>query len=288
MYFCYLDESGVVELGASTDHFVLLGFAVPAATWKQKDAEVNSLKAKYGLRDKEVHTAWMARDYPEQKVVPSFESLNWDERRKAVLGTRALNLARATRTSNKALLKNYRKTEAYVHLTRAERVACLTELAKMVGGWNDVRIFADAHSKQHLNDVDHFRIAFEQVVTRFNTYLTIAATDHLGLLVQDNNQTVARRLTDVMRMYHRQGTLWSKIDRIVETPLFVDSELTSMVQLSDLCAYAVRRYFEKGETHLFSLIRNRFDRNKGKLVGLRHFTGKADCQCDVCVDHGRN
>jgi hypothetical protein len=66
MYFCYLDESGVVEHGASTDHFVLLGFAVPAATWKQKDAQVNSLKAKYGLRDVEVHTAWMARDSPVQ------------------------------------------------------------------------------------------------------------------------------------------------------------------------------------------------------------------------------
>jgi hypothetical protein len=286
MYFCYLDESGVVEHGAGTDHFVLLGFAVPAITWKQKDIQVNALKARFGLQDVEVHTAWMAREYPEQKVIPAFDTLTWEERRKAVLGTRALNLARATRKSNKELIRNYRKTEAYVHLTRAERMACLAELAEMIGGWADVRIFCDAHAKQHLNDIDHFRIAFEQVVTRFNTYLTVAA-DRLGLLVQDNNQTVARRLTNIMRMYHRQGTLWSDIDKIVETPLFVDSELTSMVQLSDLCAYATRRYFEKGETQLFSLIRNRFDRNRNKLVGLRHFTGKMKCQCDVCIEHGR-
>lgn len=286
MYFCYLDESGVVEHGVSTDHFVLLGFAVPAATWKQKDIQVNSIKAKYGLKDAEVHTAWMAREYPEQKVIPSFEGLNWEERRKAVLGTRTLNLARATRKSNKELLKNYRKTEAYVHLTRLERHACLTELAQLIGGWTDIRIFCDAHSKQHLNGIDHFRIAFEQIVTRFNTFLT-NATDDLGLLVQDNNPTVSRRLTDIMRTYHRQGTLWSTIDKIVETPLFVDSELTSMVQLADLCAYATRRYFEKNEQQLFALIRGRFDRNQKWLVGLRHFTGKTKCQCAVCVDHGR-
>ncbi len=287
MYFCYLDESGVVEHGASTDHFVLLGFAVPAAAWKPKDIQVNLLKAKYGLKDVEVHTAWMARDYPEQKIIPCFESLTWEERRKAVRGTRTLNLARATRTSNKELIKNYRKTEAYVHLTRSERYAFLRDLAQMIGAWSDVRIFCDAHSKQHLDDVDHFRIAFEQVVTRFNTYLTVA-TDDLGLLVQDNNQTVARRLTEIMRMYHQQGTLWSRIDKIVETPLFVDSELTSMVQLSDLCAYATRRYFEKDERQLFDLIRDRFDRNRDKLVGLRHFTGKTKCQCEVCLDHGRS
>lgn len=286
MYFCYLDESGVVEHGASTDHFVLLGFAVPAGAWKKKDSQINAIKAKYGLRDIEVHTAWMVREYPEQKTIPAFESMSPEERRKAVLGVRSLNLARSTRKSNKDLLKNYRKTEAYVHLTRTERHACVTELAETIGKWSDVRIFCDAHAKQHLADIDHFRIAFEQVVTRFNTFLSLA-TDHLGLLVQDNNETVSRRLTQVMRMYHRQGTLWSKIDKIVETPLFVDSELTSMVQLADVCAYATRRYFEKGEEQLFKLIRSRFDRNRDKLVGLRHFTGKAKCICDVCVDHGR-
>lgn len=286
MYFCYLDESGVVEKGASTDHFVLLGFAIPASTWKDKDFQVNSIKCKYGLKDVEVHTAWMAREYPEQKFIPSFETLSWDERRKAVLGTRILNIARASRRTNKELIKNYKKTDAYVHLTRTERKTCLCELANLIGGWGDVRLFCDAHSKKHLTDIDHFQIAFEQIVTRFNTFLTVA-TDRLGLIVQDNNQTISLRLTKLMRMYHHQGTLWSSIDKIVETPLFVDSELTSMVQLSDLCAYATRRYFEKNEKYLFDLIRGRFDRSRDKLVGLRHFTGKSFCQCDICLEHGR-
>lgn len=286
MYFCYLDESGVAEHAANTDHFVLLGFAIPADTWRDKDRQVNLIKDTFGLRDVEIHTAWMARDYQEQKIIPGFEQLDWESRKKAVLGARLLNLGRASRKSTKELAKNYKKTEPYVHLTRQERLTCLRELAQLIGSWSDVRLFCDAHAKAHLNGLDHYKIAFEQVVTRFNTFLDIA-TDKLGLLVQDNNQTVAKRLTEVMRQYHRQGTLWSKINKIVETPLFVDSELTSMVQMSDLCAYATRRFFDKGETELFDLIRIRFDRNRDRLVGLRHFTGRMQCQCDICIDHGR-
>jgi hypothetical protein len=83
------------------------------------------------------------------------------------------------------------------------------------------------------------------------------------------------------------GTTFVAIDRIVETPLFVDSELTLMVQLADLCAYATRRFFENGETDLFDRIYPAFDRVGGKVVGLRHYTGKNKCKCRVCVDHGR-
>ncbi|PYK63242.1 MAG: hypothetical protein DME21_03580 [Verrucomicrobia bacterium] len=87
-----------------------------------------------------------------------------------------------------------------------------------------------------------------------------------------------------MRRFHREGTLWAKIPRIIETPLFVDSSLTSMVQISDLCAYATRRYFEKGETRLFSKIVSRFDKKHGRMVGIRHFTSSG-CTCLVCRRH---
>lgn len=287
MYICYLDESGTVEPGSNTDHFVLLGLAIPADSWKAKDRDVDQLKMKYGLQFDEIHTAWMLRDYPEQKAIPDFQMLDWDARRKAVLGVRALNLSRPRNNSQqKSLLKNYRKTEAYVHLLREERLQCVRALADLVGSWADVRIFGDAHAKLHTAGIDHFKDAFEQVVTRFNTYLTVV-NGPLGLLVQDNNETVAGRLTSIMREFHRTGTAWAQIDKIVETPMFVDSELTAMVQLADLCAYVTRRFFEKGETDLFDRIKPRIDRNHGRLVGLRHYTSKFPCKCQVCMSHGR-
>lgn len=104
-----------------------------------------------------------------------------------------------------------------------------------------------------------------------------------GALIHDNNETVSKRHTELMKRFHRYGTLWTKIEKIIETPLFVNSELTSMVQLADLCSYALRRYIEKGERDLIDRIKPRFDRKNGKIVGVRHFTDD-NCACLLCED----
>lgn len=66
--------------------------------------------------------------------------------------------------------------------------------------------------------------------------------------------------------------------------MFVDSQLTNMVQLADLCAYALRRYLENGETELFDLVFQRADRVGETVVGVRHFT-EDECLCKICASH---
>jgi hypothetical protein len=102
-----------------------------------------------------------------------------------------------------------------------------------------------------------------------------------GALIHDNNETVSRKHTALMRKFHTQGTLFTKITKIIETPLFVNSELTSLVQIADLCSYALRRYFENSELDLIERIKPRFDRKDGKIVGIRHFT-EPSCNCLIC------
>ena len=87
-----------------------------------------------------------------------------------------------------------------------------------------------------------------------------------------------------MRDFHKRGTLWTRVDRIIETPLFVDSTLTSMVQIADLCSYALRRYLENGEEGLFGRVFKRADRARSSTVGVRHFTERP-CQCEICASH---
>ncbi len=290
MYLCYLDESGGPE-PAGTTHFVLLGLALPALSWKLRDAEVLALKTRHRLSGAEVHTAWMVRRFPEQERIPNFAQMSDSDRRKAVVVERRADIAKASLRGPKAvktLSRNYKKTDAYIHLTYAERLATAHDIADAIGRWDDVRIFADAQQKAaHNGPPDRaMGFAFEQVVSRFHAFLE-AVDAPLGLLVQDNNDTAADHLTHLMRRFHEYGTTWSQIGRIVETPLFVDSERTAMVQLADLCSFAVRRFFEKNETDLFDRIYKRFDRSHGKLVGLRHYTGKAACTCRVCRDHRR-
>lgn len=292
MQICYLDESGNYVRKGTTPYFVLLGLAIPAVSWRGHDAEVAKVLHSHNLIG-EVHTAWMARRYPEQERISGFEKLDASERRTAVLRERKIDLGKAALGSRKAVTtlgRNYRKSDRYVHLTRDERLAILRTLADMIGTWNDAILFADAqHKAAHPTTSRDDRIlefAFEQVVSRFHHYLERSKIVP-GILVQDQNDTASTRLTTLARRYHERGTPWATYTRIVETPLFVDSCLTSMVQLADLCAYAVRRFFENGETDLFDRIYNRFDRSSGKLVGLRHYTGRSTCTCRVCGDHGR-
>ncbi|OGP62753.1 MAG: hypothetical protein A2170_10075 [Deltaproteobacteria bacterium RBG_13_53_10] len=288
MYICYLDESGTVEPTPDSSHFVFVGLAIPAETWKQKDREVFAVKRRFDIENAEIHTGWMLRPYPEQRRVPEFEGMDYPTRRRAVLGVRALNLSRPRENHKQgALLKNYRKTEPYVHLTQDERVECISSLAQVIGSWVDCRLYGEAHDKTCSFGPRAYEMAFEQIVTRFNTFLSHSAHT-IGMLVQDHNETVCRKLTKQMREYHRAGTLWSAIENIVETPLFVDSQLTSMVQIADVCSFLTRRFFEKRETTLFDIIYTRFDRNRGRLVGLRHYTGSQACLCRVCEDHGRS
>ena len=118
----------------------------------------------------------------------------------------------------------------------------MREVAQCVSTWGYARLFAECINKLHFNPSRYNGTldeqAFEQLVSRFEQYLentedqTTGRLNH-GLLVHDNNQTVAKKHTDLMRRFHRQGTLWTRIQRLIETPLFVDSSLTRLVQIAD-------------------------------------------------------
>ncbi|MDP4224332.1 MAG: DUF3800 domain-containing protein [Bacteroidota bacterium] len=94
-----------------------------------------------------------------------------------------------------------------------------------------------------------------------------------------------KKYTQLVKQFRHTGTIWTKeIRNIIETPLFVDSELTSMVQLADLCGYALRQYLEKNEVELFNEIYKCADRKVDIVVGVRHFT-RDSCSYEICRTH---
>ena len=107
---------------------------------------------------------------------------------------------------------------------------------------------------------------------------------NFALVVHDRNETVATKHTKMMRSFHKTGTLWTQINHIVDTPLFVDSSLTRMVQMADVCAWGLRRFCENAEIEIFKRVFARADRLGAKTVGLRHYTG-AGCKCEICITH---
>lgn len=302
MYLCYIDESGTSEIPGNTSHFILAGLSLPISYWRNADREISLVLGRYGLENEEFHTAWIMRKYLEQAKIPDFNHLDWSARRSAVQQYRTRELLRLQgvgKAPYRQAKKNFEQTKAYIHLTHSERVAAVKDVADTVSAWGYARLFAECIDKVHF-DPSRTRLsvdeqAFEQVVSRFQQYLSHTATTvtpdsttlrDYGVLIHDNNESVATKHTHLMRQFHQSGTLWTTIDNIIETPLFVDSRLTRMVQMADLCAYALRRYCENQESDLFRRIFLRADRFGGRAVGVRHFAGLS-CQCEICEAHRR-
>jgi len=300
MYLCYIDESGTSSIPGNTSHFILAGLSVPIRNWKDCDQGIEVIKRKYGLEDTEIHVAWMLRPYFEQTQIANFDKSDYAQRKYQVESLRKAELLRLQRAGNsnryRQVKKNYEKTKGYNHLSRDERQKVILEVATCVSQWGFARLFAECIDKVYFDParsrppqtIDEQ--AFEQLISRFARYLQYMAisdpNSSLGLLIHDNNPTVAKKHTEVMKQFYKNGTLWTSLQRIIETPLFVDSQLTSMVQIADVCAYALRRYLENGEEELFNLVFQRADRKDGKVVGVRHFS-KAGCTCKICSAHKR-
>ena len=256
MYLCYIDESGTPDVPGNTSHFVLAGLALPIWRWNDADRQVSGIMARYDLADAELHTAWLLRPYLEQRQIPNFDQMGRSARRSAVervRNTQLLQLQQSNRRkAYQQVRKNYNHTKDYIHLTYDERATLVREIADCVASWGFARLFAECIDKLHFDPRRTTRTieeqAFEQVVSRFERYLQNtsagAPSRVYGLLIHDNNQTVEIKHTRLMRHFHIHGTPWTHLDHIIETPLFVNSSLTSMVQMADLCAYALRRFVE--------------------------------------------
>ena len=297
MYLCYIDESGTPDVPGNTSHFVLAGVSLPIWHWLDADREISQILGNYDLEDQELHTAWLLRPYLEQSRIANFSGLSRAARRSAVQRARTEHLlqlqrGRGRQRAYRQARKNYKHTAPYIHLTSDERRQLISEAANCIGRWGFARLFAECINKVHFDPSRTNRTieeqAFEQIVSRFERYLSNISVPEAprvhGLLVHDNNETVARRHTALMRHFHNQGTLWTGITHIIETPLFVDSKLTSMVQVADLCAYALRRFVENQETDLFRQVFRRADRFGDRTVGVRHFAGLT-CDCEICTSH---
>lgn len=292
MLICYIDESGTPDIPGNTTHFILSGLSIPADHWKTCDSEIANLKKKYDLVDKEIHTAWLLRPLLEQTKIKNFKSKDYTHRRLASSQFRKKELLRLQRSNHKLYKqtrKNYKKTEDYTHLIYDERKKLVLEFSEIIAKWDFARLFAECIDKvyfdPHYSGSTIEEQSFEQVVTRFEKYLQVTSSNNdknIGMLIHDNNPTLAKRLTKLMISFHKKGTLWTSVTHIIETPLFVDSKLTAMVQVADLCSYALRRYLENNDEDLFNNIFSRADRYYGKVVGVRHFAEKS-CVCKICT-----
>lgn len=295
VYILYLDESGVPEKHPSqTSHYILLGAAIYEGTWFALEKRINDIKSGFALGDPhklELHASWLIRPYFEQGRVTDFNALTHGARREAALAVRTDFIEHVLPTlpgrKRHEWRKYFRSTDAALHLTFDERRRLYRRVLDAVANHRTgLYLFAEAIDKTALAlGVDPVEQSFAQVIARFEGFLKSRPhPQQWGLIAADRDEHKAGRLQAMLALFQQVGTVWRDIERVIEAPFFFDSASSSGVQITDLCAYALRRYLEKKEVDGFRRIFPKFYRARGKLHGLRHYTRRGACRCLICTE----
>ncbi len=292
------------------DTMSFVGICMHEGSWFALNQRVANLKARYCSpgQDFELHVKQFAVTISEQGQVPNFSEMSWTERRAQVLQIRQSRIDAAPSNEEKGRLRNkYRLTEPFIHLTRQERSRLLEDALDLVGSHERIRLFAEAVSKSHprviAGDIDLVRQAFEQVVSRFDTYLQLRHRWRLdsnprapmenGLLILDQDYSTEAVIRTQFEGFRQHGHPWGDLRHVIDVPFFANSEQLVGLQLADVCAYGLRRYLDTNavpgshEERNFQRIFHRFDQDgQGRLHGLRHFVQVGTCSCLICQRRG--
>ena len=91
-------------------------------------------------------------------------------------------------------------------------------------------------------------------------------------------------LQKLSREFRKAGARWGSLKHIADTPFFVDSKASRLVQLADHIAYSVFRRFNSGDAQYMDIISSRFDEADGIIHGLSHkHAEKMTCMCPGCL-----
>lgn len=314
MFLLYLDASGTpFQQDVTTKHFVLVGLCMPESAWFGLDHRLQALKRRYCFpRDDpdrfELHVKQFAVTYEEQKLIPEVEALNWAERRSKTLDLRSLRLDSETDSDARRDRRNrYKGTDPFIHLSRRERSQLLEDAVDLIAGHERIRLFGEGVCKSHPSVLggrtDAVRESFTQVVARFNFFLQKKdrwklqqsprrSIDH-GLLILDQDETTERTIEQLFKKFRTHGHPFGEMTHVIDVPFFASSGKVGGLQIVDVAAYVVRRYFDKlvrGGSHeerQFQKLFPRFDRDAyGRLHGLRHYIPLNTCDCLVCRERG--
>ena len=316
MYLLYVDASGTPQLSdTSSNHYVLTGIAVHEGTWFALEKRLSGLKKRYCFpgEDFELHAMDFNTVISEQNEIAGFEAMNHSDRRRRVNKLRAdklRDLARDGRLPKlRKLKREFEQTSPFVHLTRQERSDLYRDSVDLIAEHQGLTIFVEAIDKRHESianlSIDPVTQAFEQVITRFDAFLerrkkwrelsrTKSVGPSTGLIVIDQDKATEKSVRDQFDTIRVSGHRWGHLRNVVDAPFFVSSARCSGLQVVDICAYAIRRYLDKGaisgsheESH-FKKIHALSDRGGGRLHGFRHFVRRGSCSCLVCRERGES
>jgi hypothetical protein len=180
-----------------------------------------------------------------------------------------------------------RRTPPWNSMSRDETKGVIRAvLGVLAKSYDTARAFACVVHKASFPNRDPMEVAFEELCSRFDLFLSRLRAQgdrQRGLLILDESSHETT-LQQMALDFRTLGTRWRVIRNLADTPLFVDSRASRVVQLADHVAYAVFRRYQAGDTQYLDLIANKFDSEDGVVHGLVHKEpSNTTCMCIACL-----
>lgn len=180
-----------------------------------------------------------------------------------------------------------RREAPWNSLTTDDARGVLKSVLKVAAAsYTTTRLFACAIHKASYPGHDPVELAFEDLCQRFDFFLNRLRSQgeqQRGLLVLDKT-TRETSLQKLAREFRKVGTRWGTLRYIADTPFFVDSRASRLVQIADHVAYSVFRRYNAGDAQYFDIVAPRFDEADGVIHGLVHkHADYRTCTCPACL-----
>jgi Protein of unknown function (DUF3800) len=173
----------------------------------------------------------------------------------------------------------------------AERETVLDELGLVIknSNKNGVVLFAAVVEKDaKVYGEDAVKLATEQVVKRFDTFLTRCYQEQnnpqRGLLVFADSH-YQKRAKLWVHGFRNLGTQWGVLNNLADMPYFAAARENRLLQAADYVAHAAFSLYEKRDPKLMQHIVSRFDQKGGVFHGFVHVmpTHGSPCECPAHV-----
>jgi len=153
----------------------------------------------------------------------------------------------------------------------ADRLRAISDaLAVVAHSHPSNTLFGVAVKKAAVTPDDPVFLAFEHMCNRYDRYLLRlhrAGDTQRGIIVLDK-AAYESEIQNLAADFRSIGHRWGVIRNLAEVPMFLDSKASRLVQLADLIAFSLFRFYERGDSRFIDVVQARFDNHGGVTHGL--------------------
>ena len=166
----------------------------------------------------------------------------------------------------------YSAKEDWNGVAPQDRVQAVVDILSILSNPQlQLRVFASVIEKSTVAQDEILHRSYEVVAHEFDQYLTSMwhkkQDAQRGLVVCDK-AAYEQKLQTLSTLFKHQGHSLGKLRNFAEVPLFLDSKASRLIQMADMIAYWIFRYYQSGDARGYQLLQPSILRRGKAQVGL--------------------